>query len=99
MSIMREKPIICKDWFDVPTLINMRDGKKLDILSSVNAGKFFEDLNNELRIGWNLGLISPSRNDRVYPDTIWGWMNPFKYPRFQLFQIENSCLLCKDLIK
>ena len=99
MSIMREKPIICKDWFDVPTLTDTRDGKKLDILSFVNAGKFFEDLNNELRIGWNLGLISPSRNDRVYPDTIWGWMNPFKYPRFRLFQIENSCLLCKDLIK
>ena len=28
MSIMREKPIICKDWFDVPTLTDTRDGKK-----------------------------------------------------------------------
>lgn len=99
MSIMREKPVVCTDWFDVPTLTNMRNGRATDMLSFVNAGKFFEDLNNELRIGWNLGLLSPSRNDRVYPNTIWGWMNPFKYPRFRLFQIENSCLLCKDLIK
>ena len=99
MSIMREKPIICKDWFDVSTLTDTRNGKKLDILSSVNAGKFFEDLSNELSTSWNLGIISPSRNDIVYPDTIWGWMKPFKYPRFRLFQIENSCLLCEDLIK
>ena len=99
MSIMREKPIICKDWFDVSTLTDTRDGKKLDILSSVNAGKFFEDLSNEIRTGWNLSVLAVSRNDRVYPDTLWGWVNPFKYPRFQLFQIENSCLLCKDLIK
>lgn len=99
MSIMREKPIICKDWFDVLTLTDMRDGKKLDILSSVNAWKFFEDLSNEIRTGWNLSVLAVSRNDRVYPDTLWSWVNPFKYPRFQLFQIENSCLLCKDLIK
>ena len=99
MSIMREKPIICKDWFDVPTLTDTRDGKKLDILSSVKAWKFFEDLSNELRTSWNLSVLAPSRNNRVYPGTIWGWVNPFKYPRFQLFQIENSCLLCEDLIK
>ena len=99
MSIMREKPIICKDWFDVPTLTDTRDGKKLDILSSVKAWKFFDDLSNEIRAGWNLGILAVSRNDRVYPNTIWDWVNPFKYPRFQLFQIENSCLLCKDLIK
>lgn len=99
MSIMREKPIICKDWFDVPTLTDMRDGKKLDILSSVNAWKFFEDLSNEIRTSRNLSVLAVSRNNRVYPDTLWGWVNPFKYPRFRLFQIENSCLLCKDLIK
>ena len=99
MSIMREKPIICKDWFDVPTLTDTRDGKKLDILSSVNAWKFFEDLSNELRTRWNLSVLAPSRNNRVYPGAIWDWINPFKYPRFQLFQIENRCLLCKDLIK
>ena len=99
MSIMREKPIICKDWFDVLTLTNMRNDRAVDILGSVNVGKFFEDVSNELRTGWNLGVLAVSRNDRVYPDTLWSWINPFKYPRFQLFQIENSCLLCKDLIK
>ena len=51
MSIMREKPIICKDWFDVPTLTDTRNGKKLDILSSANAGKFFEDASNDLMTG------------------------------------------------
>ena len=99
MSIMREKPIICKDWFDVLTLTDTRNGKKLDILSSVNAGKFFEDVNDRIRTSWSLSVLAVSRNDRVYPDTLWSWINPFKYPRFQLFQIENSCLLCKDLIK
>ena len=99
MSIMREKPIICEDWFAVPPLINTRNGKEIDILSLVNAGKFFEDVSNEIRTSWNLGVLAVSRNDRVYPDTLWSWINPFKYPRFQLFQIENSCLLCKDLIK
>ena len=53
MSIMREKPIICKDWFDVPTLTDTRNGKKLDILSSANAGKFFEDVNDRIRTSWS----------------------------------------------
>ena len=41
MSIMREKPVVCTDWFDVPTLTNMRNGRATDMLSFVNAGKFF----------------------------------------------------------
>ena len=99
MSIMREKPIICKDWFAVPPLINTRNGREIDILSLVNAGKFFADVSNEIRTSWNLGILAVSRNDRTYPAMIWGVFNPFKYPRFRLFQIENSCLFCKDLIK
>lgn len=99
MSIMREKPLICKDWFDVPTLTNMRNGKKVDILNFVNTGKFFEDVCNDVKTSWNLTVQTVSRNDRVYPNTIWDWFNPFKYPRFRLFQIENSSLFCKDLIK
>lgn len=96
MSIMREKPLICKDWFDVPTLTDMRNDKAIDILNFVNTGKFFEDVCNDVKTSWNLSVLSVSRNDR---DTIWDWFNPFKYPRFRLFQIENSCLFCKDLIK
>ena len=99
MSIMREKPIICKDWFDVPTLTDMRDGKVIDILNFVNTGKFFEDVLNDVRNSWTLSVSTVSRNDRIYPATIWDVFNPFKYPRFRLFQIENSCLFCKDLIK
>ena len=99
MSIMREKPIICTDWFDVPTLTNMIDGKEVDILSFVNTGKFFEDVCNDLSTSWTLTVQTVSRNDRTYPDTIWNFLNPFKYPRFRLFQIENSSLFCKDLIK
>lgn len=99
MSIMREKPLICKDWFDVPTLTDMRNGRALDILSFVNTGKFFEDVCNDVKNSWTLSVQTVSRNDRVYPDTIWDWANPFKYPRFRLFQIENSCLLCRGLIK
>ena len=95
MSIMREKPVICTEWFDIQTLTFIRNSRAIDTLSSFHTGKFFEDASDDLRTG----VLSVSRNDRVYPDTIWDWLNPFKYPRFRLFQIENSCLLCKDLIE
>ena len=95
MSIMREKPVICKEWFDVQTLTFIRNSRAIDTLNSFHTGKFFEDASNDLMTG----VLSFSRNDRVYPDTIWDWLNPFRHPRFRLFQIENSCLLCKDLIK
>ena len=98
MSIMREKPIICTDWFDVPTLTDMRDGKYEDGTMVIRA-KFFEDVCNDLSTSWTLTVQTVSRNDRTYPDTIWNFLNPFKYPRFRLFQIENSSLFCKDLIK
>ena len=89
MSIMREKPIICKDWFDVSTLTDTRNGKKLDILSSANAGKFFEDVNDRIRTSWSLSVLAVSRNDRVYPDTLWSWINPLSTHDASYFKLRT----------
>lgn len=101
MSIMREKPLICKDWFNVPMLTRIRANKEVSITDFINASAFFEEVGKDINA--NLVDIKQinylSRNGRTYPTDIWSWGNPFRYPRFRLFQIENSCLLCRGLIK
>lgn len=96
MSIMRDKPIICQKWFEVSTLNNFIGGEKLDIIDFINVSDFLDAINRDIETMWEIN-VKPLNS--ITDGSIWTLSNPFKYPRFRLFQIENSCLLCEDLIK